>query len=367
MVYYCGTIKPKVCPVHDDLIMTIRHAHPLQPDAGPNHGAASATGSGSVRRQTRFARLLAIVVLQAPLVPASVAGDSDEAVAISAAASGDYTRTRLPDGSYKPETFVFGNGGVIRGTEGGTKDLLDFMDVAKVMAPHLASQGYHSSADPTRTDLLIMVYWGTTRTPESRTNSQASQNLASASAAALAANHPEQVHFNPNDTMAPQQMATSSTGTYALRSPAQVDLDNAFSAALSASAAEDKQRLMLDYENAKMLGFDSDLVPEEQSRGTALEFRTQDLIGELEEHRYFVVLMAYDFSELWKHKRHKLLWEVRFSIRERNDDISKALEGMAASASAYFGKNTGRLVRAPMPEGHVEVGPLKTIPMEQHQ
>ncbi len=320
---------------------------------------------GFIAWRVGIARLLAIVILPATLVPATRAGEVDEAVAISATASGDYTRTRLPDGTYKPETFAFGNGGVIRSTEGGTKDLLNFLDVAKVMAPKLASRGYFSSQDPARTDLLIMVYWGTTRIPEGGANSQANQNLASANAAALGANHLDQVHFNPNDAMAPPEIVISSTTAYSLRSPAQVDLDNAFSAALSVSAAEDKQRLMQDNENARMLGFDSDLVPQEQTRGTALETRTQDLIKELEEHRYFVVLMAYDFPELWKHKKHKLLWEVRFSIRERNNDMSKALEGMAASASAYFGRNTGRLVRAQMPEGHVEVGPMKIIPMEQ--
>ena len=114
-----------------------------------------------------------------------------------------------------------------------------------------------------------------------------------------------------------------------------------------------------------MLGFDAELAPADQVRGTALDVRRQDLINELEEHRYFVVLMAYDFPELWKHKKHKLLWEVRFSIREKNNDISKVLPAMAASASRYFGENSGKLVRAELPDGHVEVGPLKTISMDK--
>jgi len=38
-----------------------------------------------------------------------------------------------------------------------------------------------------------------------------------------------------------------------------------------------------------------------------------------------VVLMAYDFQLLWKEKKHKLLWETRFSIRQRHNDFDRQL------------------------------------------
>jgi hypothetical protein len=209
-----------------------------------------------------------------------------------------------------------------------------------------------------------MVYWGTTRIPEAMGGSAENQNLANANAAALSANHVQQVHFNPNDNMAPQQMRTPSTQSYSIGSPEQIDLDNAFSGALAVAEAADAQRQAIDVQNAKMLGFDTELDAAASVRGTALEYRRQDIIGELEAHRYFVVLMAYDFQELLKRKRHKLVWEVRFSIREGNNDISKELAAMAAAASRYFGQNTGRLVNSPLPEGRVEVGPIKTITMQ---
>jgi hypothetical protein len=290
------------------------------------------------------------------------AGGKDEAVAISSNASSDYVRPRLANGLPQPETFAFAKGGLWKGTEGGTKDMPDFLEVAKTIAKPLASQGYLSGGNPKTTKLLIMVYWGTTRTPEHSTDSAASQNLQVASAAALAANHAQAVHFNPNDNMAPQQMAQTSTTSYAIRSPEQVDADIAMTSALAAVAAEDNQRYQLDEQNANMLGYDRLWNGTAQSKGTALEYRQQDLLNELEAHRYFVVLMAYDFQRMWKEKKVKQLWETRFSVREQGNDFSKQLAGMTESAARYFGRNSGKLVHSPLPQGRVEVGPIKTLP-----
>ncbi len=311
-------------------------------------------------------RLLIACAAPMATLATSYGGADDEAVAISSKASTDYVRQRLADGSFQAESFAFAKGGLWKGTEGGTKDMLDFMDVAKTIAKPLADQGYFSARDPKKTKLLIMVYWGTTRTPENPTDSISSQNLEVASAAALAANHPQAAHFNPNDSMGPQQMAQSSTTSYAIRSPEQVDADNAMTSALAAVAAEDNQRSQLDAQNANMLGYDSLWDATAQSRGTALEYRQQDLINELEAHRYFVVLMAYDFQKMWREKKVKLVWETRFSVREQGNDFSKQLAGMAESAGRYFGQNSGKLVHTPLPEGHVEVGPIKTVPPESH-
>ena len=308
--------------------------------------------------------LLACGAATTAVAPASGAEDAD-AVAISAKASSDYVRHRLADGSFRPETFAFGKGGVFRGTEGGAKDMLDFIDVANTLARPLANRGYLPGKDPTTTKLLVLVYWGTTRTPENSTNSIAGQNLEAANNAALAANHPQQAHFNPNDSMAPQQMAFTATAGYAIRSPEQVDLDNAVTGALAASAAEDEQRRLLDAQNASLLGYDASLADTAQTRGTALEYRQRDLIDELEYRRYFVVLMAYDFQLLRKERKHKLLWETRFSVREKNNDFSKQLAGMAECSSRYFGQNSGKPIHSTLPEGHVEIGPFKTLASDQ--
>ena len=288
-------------------------------------------------------------------------GEGSEAVAISSRVSSDYVRPRLADGSLQKETFAFAKGGLWRGTEAGTTEMPDFMDVARTIARPLAVQGYLSSRDPETTRLLIMVYWGTTRTPEHTTDSISSQNLQIANAAALAANAPQIARFNPNDSCAPMQVTQASTTSYAIRTPDQIGLDNAMTGAMAMAAAEDEQRNQIDAVNASMLGYDSWWAQTAQFEGTPREYRRRDLMDELEARRYFVVLMAYDFQMMWKEKRAKLLWETRFSIREQGNDFSRQLPAMAGSAAAYFGKDSGNLIHKPLPEGHVEVGTIKEL------
>lgn len=297
----------------------------------------------------------------AALQPAA-RGD-DDAVAISARKSPEYVRERLPDGSYKPETFAFAKGGVWRSTEGATKDDVDFMDVAQKISLPLQNEGYVASKDPDKTKLLIVVYWGMTHTEDHPTDSAGSERLQIANAAALGANHPQAVPSRPNDGWgwSPAQLAQGATIGYAIRSPDQIDADNAFTGALAEVAAENAKRDHVDLVNAQLLGYDGAWAPSSEDRGTALEQRHQDAVGEIESPRYFVVLMAYDFRMLWKEKQPKLLWETRFSIRERGDAIGDHLNGMAQAARTYFGRNSGSLVHAPLPEGHVKVGPLKEL------
>jgi hypothetical protein len=301
---------------------------------------------------------MAILVL-----PLSGFADSDSAaVAISARASSDYSRPQLPNGTFQAETFAFGKGGVWAGAEkDATIDKLDFIDIAKTIAVPLASQNFVSSRDPKRTRLLIMVYWGTTHAPEHSTNSAASQNLQMASQAAMAANHVQMVQNNPNDSMAPPAIAQTAANGYAIRSPEQIDLDNAMTGAMAAVAAEDRSREVADAKNASILGYDGEWDQAVAYKGTPLEFRRKELVDELEEGRYFVVLMAYDFQKMWREKKPKLLWEARYSIRNRGNDFERQLAAMTQQASQFFGRNTGGLIRKELPEGHVEIGEQKIL------
>jgi hypothetical protein len=306
------------------------------------------------------------VAIAAPL---AAFGDSDTAaVAISARTSPDYVRPQLPNGSFQAETFAFGKGGLFAGAaKDATIDKVDFMEVAKTVAVPLAGQSYVSSNDPKATKLLIMVYWGTTHAPEHSTHSAASQNLQIANAAALGANNPQVAHFNPADSMAPPTMAgTASTG-YAIRSPEQIDMDNAMSGAMAAVSAEDRAREQADARNASLLGYDTAWDEAAGYKGTPLDFRRKELLDELEEGRYFVVLMAYDFQMMWKQKKAKLLWETRYSIRDRGNDFEKQLAAMSAQASKYFGQNTGGLIRKAIPMGRVDIGEQRVLADESQK
>jgi hypothetical protein len=210
---------------------------------------------------------------------------------------------------------------------------MDFLDIARVIAGPLAEQRFLPSKDPARTRLMIMVYWGTTDVPE------------------------------PITTTAAYQFYKSSLEEYnALKSVDQSAADAALSAGLAELNFENNRRDKIDFKNAEMIGYDSDgagLIGTDRGsilQFTALRHERDGLVPEIEENRYFVVLMAYDFQMMWKEKKHKLLWETRFSINQPRNDFGKALPAMAKFASSYFGQASHGLVRQEIPEGHVEVG-----------
>jgi hypothetical protein len=266
-------------------------------------------------------------------------GGANDITAVSGRTSGDYVRTKLSDGSFKPETYVFGKGGAWSGAKWDlSMDKLTFLDVAHMIAAPLASRSYIPAKDPRTTNLLVMVYWGTTHAPEHASESAAYVNLNAANRAYSAAKMVK-------------------TDVRVLRI-----LDDEITTAVAAVRNEDRMREEDDLLNVKMLGYDSWWIKSQgDKRGTPLEYERSDMLDEIEEDRYFVVLMAYDFPLLWKDKKHKLLWETRFSIRQRHHDFDKDLPAMAEYASRYFGQNTHGLIHDTLPPGHVDIGEVKSL------
>jgi hypothetical protein len=131
--------------------------------------------------------------------------------------------------------------------------------------------------------------------------------------------------------------------------------------AFASVAAENALRDQADLRNARLLGYDAELAAASGLEMTAFRNRRDDLIAEIEENRYFIVLMAYDFQALWKHKQHKLLWVARMSVRERGTNFTRVLPSMVQYASQFFGEDSHGLLRRTLPQGHVEVGELRNL------
>ncbi len=272
--------------------------------------------------------LTGILALSAPSRCWAVEG-AEGVTAVASKVSRDYVRTRLPDGSFQPETYAFGNGGNWPGPfSDDTIDKLGFMDVARVIASPLVDRDYIPAKDPNRTRLLIMVYWGATTAPQPISMSPGYQDY--------------------------QALMTRSL-------PVRGGASNSEATMFTLIDMANKQRDDLDYRNAAMLGYNYDseaLLGTEWGAMielTALKGPWRELLSEIEYSRYFVVLMAYDFQMMWKQGQHKLLWETRFSINQPHNDFGKALPVMAQFASQYFGQDSHGLVRHPIPEGRVEV------------
>jgi hypothetical protein len=243
--------------------------------------------------------------------PFDTFSSSEKLTAVYSTAHNGYVRVLRADGTYQPETFAFGDGGVL---EPGisdqyyrvdpTIDNLSFDAIARMLAGPLASQNYVAARDPKSTNLLIVVYWGTT-----------------------------------------------------------IGGSNARDGAL---------RDYINYNNAKLLGFDSEgFIKDMVDPSTVFYGRNfmerllsevhSDLLSAVEVNRYYVILRAFDFQAAWKHKERRMLWETRFSLSERRHDFERELPGMAQDAALYFGKDTYGLVFRPIPEGQVHVGEVTTV------
>ncbi len=287
-------------------------------------------------------------MLLAALPLSGGAKDLEGVTAVASRVCSDYVRAKLPDGSFRPEFFAFGEGGKWAGElDDATIDRLSFRDVAQAVAVPLAARKYLPSKDPDRTTLLIMLYWGTTAVPGPASASVAYDELSAA-----------QANINGFTTSSGSQRGGIAGGL----SSSSMSL---LAEAMTLVDIENHQRDTLDLKNARMLGYDSEgLIGTDYGnniRGTAFGARRTELVSEIEENRYFVVLMAYDFQLMWKQRKHKLLWETRFSISERRNAFDKALPLMAQYASRYFGQDSHGLLRTQVAEGRVDVGETKSL------
>jgi hypothetical protein len=253
-----------------------------------------------VKRDLIFLGICAFVVSNAWAfdVFESDARGSNEITAVSSRASEDYIRARLPDGSFQSETYAFGKGGCYGSPDRDpTLEEKTFDDVARAIALPLAGQKYYPSKDHKDTNFLIMVYWGTSTGPSN----------------------------NP--------------GLFRTHTLIEMQLTR----------------------NAMLLGYADDQRATIGLDRTPLARRRNDLFSDLGGNRYFVILMAYDFQLMRKQKKHKLVWETRFSLSEVGHDFGKALPMMADYAARYFGQDSHGLVRNLVPEGHVDIGAVKSL------
>ncbi len=310
-----------------------------------------------VSRAKAIALLLsAIGLASGPAMRAATDEASDRITAVAAKAAPDYIRVRLKDGTYAPETYAFGEGGHIGGPMVDVSiDPLKFMDVARTISVPLAERHYLPTHDPKETKLLIMVYWGLTQVPPPLNSSSWVSNLSAVENKAA------------NYRASGGGGGGGGKGYHHQDSSAGVPdwVLNEMSAQETIMNIENQERAHQDFLNACMLGYDAeDVVGTDYGnnlRGSPMAMHRDALVGEIEDNRYFVVLMAYDFQMLWKNKKHKLLWETRFSLRQTHNQFDRDLEGMARAASAYFGENSAGLIHRPVPVGRVDIGPMKVV------
>jgi hypothetical protein len=277
-------------------------------------------------------------------------------VAVYSSVSPAYVRVSKPGGGYRLETFAFGEGGELGSPMSDLSlDSMHIADIARLIAPALAKQSYLPTDDPMKTDLLVMVYWGAT----AGTGNSAEHQVAQGS---LLPPPPPPPKMQPAGAGEMQgDPSTSGMGMRAaMFNAAHRDAENGLTEAMTMENFSNLKRDQQDIENARILGYLPELNAAGGAKATSVNLRREELVDELEEGRYFVVLMAYDFQLLRTHRQRKLLWEARFSIRERGHDFGKDVAAMARNASKYFGRDSGGLQRDAY-DAKVDIGPLKIL------
>ncbi len=262
----------------------------------------------------------------------AVAGDQ---VAINARAFNGYARVRLADGKLKPERYAFAEGGCwSRGPGDKSIDGLGFRAIAETIAGPLRTHAYLSATDPAKTDLMILLFWGTTvGATDGNTMQAVSDGMRAMS---WSSPRPDQA----SDSTANRLAAAAS---------------DEFTSALMLNQLENRIRDQANVANARILGYTEDYVRALERQEIGIH-SLHDVVPELEADRYFVVLKAYDFRVAWKEKKLKLLWEARFSIAAHGNRFDQQLLAMTQAAARHLGEDTKGLLRQNLPEGKVEVG-----------
>lgn len=121
----------------------------------------------------------------------------------------------------------------------------------------------------------------------------------------------------------------------------------------------------INRKSARLLGFEDPLNDAEWAVGLSTS-HAKDLIDGLEENRYWVAIIAFDFPTVRDEKSFKLLWLIRYNMPSRSTNFPEALPQMTKIASNYFGRDSKGLVEnaAGDVETSVDYGDLEVIGVE---
>jgi len=315
-------------------------------------------------------------------LPCSLRADHTDFVVVSATASKAYAQKKFVNGVPQPETYVFYEGKYFGGlTRDPSIAHTHFMDIAKVLAPSLAKQNYLPTRNAKAADLLIVVNWGTTATDDTAKKSSLQQQD-------LLKDSSDAIHGIPDPEQGGQTVDVVSALTF--------DLMREQAYATSAQKFAKFNGSLLGYTNA----LNKEMATQWAS-ANGLSSEAESHLSDLDEERYFVVLLAYDYQKILSGGRvvnaqpgiagggsvrgqlnslggmasaqfvhedatpsqPKPVWEVRMNIRADGNNFVEALPAMSKVAADFFGKQEDNLKteQTNVSKFWVEVGPVKVI------
>ena len=260
-------------------------------------------------------------------------------VFIDSEASNTYNEVKENDGEAKYETYVFIKGNFYDG-DFADKSLraASFEEVAATLAENMKQRNYYPSSSPSEGDLLIVVHYGTT---------------------SVEPDLEELFMLDSTDPYAQEETGEGSEeepGFYEVYSDDFVDL-----ADLSDFGANNTAQHQQTMRNNR-LGISKAL-----NRKNITSTEEFDLRVEMQDERYFIILMAYDYEKLRSENERELLWTTRFSVPSIGTNFEDAYPALARAASAYYGTSLEKYAKTSthFGTGTVDIGTLETVGVEE--
>ena len=277
-----------------------------------------------------------IVIILLAVFLLTNAGQAANRVMIKAIAAEDYIKARALNANMKVQTYQFIEGQQFKGiTKDEGMERITFNDIVMDLAQHLVKQNFYPNPDPGKGDLLISVHYGVTDFEEDQMDLLGYTSL-------------EELGY----TEGIESIGRSGTSL----SPGEMDAINNLHSNLAMQSAINSSNDMTRYQKAQLLGID-ELYTKRLHPQDKYEYEHM-----LQQERYFIVLMAYDYAHFRQTGKAKLLWSTRYSVRSPGQSFETAFTGMNRVASDYFGKNFDKLTRKRLDDkSSVEIGDIEVI------
>lgn len=275
-------------------------------------------------------------------VNAAQAAEESLVTAVFAKTHNGYERAKDADGTFSRETYTVAKGSYEPGLgRDPSIENVKFAGVVRALAPYLARQNYVPAVERTAADLLLVLHWGTT-IPFNTGISREFVNVAA-------------------DAMRTVQFQKFGSFMDMDASQVTADAEGELEQAMMMLNMANRMRDQANQHNANLLGY----IHEVNKRNTIARYAGagvayDELIEDIEEERYYVIIGAYDMQALLE-GQHRLLWSTRVSIRSQGNRFDQWLPTMFANASKYFGEASDGLVRRFQRATRVDMGELKSL------
>ncbi|MEM9160565.1 MAG: hypothetical protein AAGB46_16075, partial [Verrucomicrobiota bacterium] len=231
------------------------------------------------------------------------------------------------------ETYHFMEGKRFGGSvKDGSLDDMDFQGVVSPLAGFMKARNYFQASSQTEGDLLIIVHYGVTSTEVDMEEFFLIGDFADDAYGDVTLSENEDGQTEVNQV-------------YDLGMEDIKDM-NRRADAIGTGAV------------AKLLGFQKAL-----NKRNLLESEEFDLRAELEDERYFIILMAYDWQKILKGNEKQLMWTTRFSLNSIGTNFDAARFTLSRAAMGYFGTDLENLTKENTfhGEGKIEHGELEIV------